>query len=258
MKSICKKVYISPLFLFIIFLSFISGLFKDVIILFIVIIIHELGHIFFSYIYKWNIKKVDITICGGFISFDDVIDKPLKEEFIISMAGFLFQFLLFVTCICLYNFNIIDIKLFSLIAKYNLSIFLFNVLPIYPLDGSKILFVIFNLFISYKKSLKLINTISFINVFLIIFIFLYFKIKFEYSYIMIFVFINKKLFSLLKNIPYLFNRFLFERYLFGINTKKIVYIKNGNLNLFRRGKKHYFKIGNHYYDEKAVLKKRFD
>lgn len=258
MMNIYKKIHISPLFLFVIFLSFISGLFKDVITLFLIIIIHEAGHVFFLCIYKWKIKKIDITICGGFITFDDVIDKPFKEEFIISLAGFLFQFLLFIICICLSNFNIIDIKLFSLITKYNLSIFLFNVLPIYPLDGSKILYVIFNNFISYKRTLKLLNLISFTNVFLIIFIFLFFKIKFEYSYIMIIIFIISKLINLLKNIPHLFNRLLFERYMYGTNAKKIVYIKNLNLNLFRRQRKHYFKIGKHYYDERSILKKRFD
>ena len=42
-----------------------------------VIIIHEVGHIILSLYFKWKIKRVDITICGGFITYDDVIDKAV-------------------------------------------------------------------------------------------------------------------------------------------------------------------------------------
>ena len=68
MKSIYKKIKLSPFFLLIIFISLISGLFKDVITLFMIIIIHELGHIILSYLFKWNIKSVEIGVFGGFIT----------------------------------------------------------------------------------------------------------------------------------------------------------------------------------------------
>ena len=95
MKSIYKKIKLSPFFLLIIFISLISGLFKDVITLFMIIIIHELGHIILSYLFKWNIKSVEIGVFGGFITYDDVIDKPFIEEIIISLGGFLMQGLIF-------------------------------------------------------------------------------------------------------------------------------------------------------------------
>lgn len=258
MKSICRKVKFSPFFLFIILLSLISGLFKDVITLFMVIIIHEVGHIILSLYFKWKIKRVDITICGGFITYDDVIDKPFKEEIIIALSGFLFQFILCVFCKLLFSLNVIDIKLFSLINRYNISIFLFNVLPIYPLDGSKLFLVIYSALMPYKTALKLINITSFVTLFIIILYFIFFNIKFEYNYIMIMSFILFKIINLIKDTPYLFNRLLFERYLYGTNLKKYKYINNNDITLFRRRKKHYFLIGKHYYDEKFVLSKRFD
>lgn len=258
MKNICNKVKLSPFFLLVIFLSLISGLFKDVITLFIIIIIHEIGHIILSLYFNWNIKRVDITICGGFITYDDVIDKPFKEEIIIALSGFLFQFILYFICNLLFNLNAIDIKLFSLINRYNLSIFLFNVLPIYPLDGSKLLLVFYSALMPYKKALKWIYITSFITLSIIVLYFVFFSIKFEYSYMMIISFILFKIINLIKDTPYLFNRLLFERYLYGTNLKKYKYINNNNLSLFSRRKKHYFLIGKHYYDEKFVLSKRFD
>lgn len=257
MKSIYKKVRFSSFFLLILFLSLISGLFRDVITLFLIIIIHETGHVIISAYYDWKIKRIDITICGGFITYDEVIDKPLKEELIIALAGFIFQLILFVISFSFYHFNIFDIKVFLMINKYNLSIFLFNILPIHPLDGSKILLVFFNYIMPYKKALKLINIVSFVSLILIISSFFIFEIRFEYSYIMIMSFILSKIIKLIKDVPHLFNRFLFERYAYGTNVKKYVHVKNSDLSNFRRGKKHYFLIDGHYYDERRILSKHF-
>ena len=75
MKNICSKIKFSYTFVLVIFLSLISGLFWEIFSLFTIIIVHELGHIIMSVKYKWRIKKIDITMCGGFITYDDVILK---------------------------------------------------------------------------------------------------------------------------------------------------------------------------------------
>src|SRR5574344_768063 len=95
MISICKKTHVSFTFLIIILLSFISGLFKDVLTLFTILIIHEIGHIIISCYYKWNISRIDIYACGGYITYGDVIDKPFKEEFMIAVAGIISQSIFF-------------------------------------------------------------------------------------------------------------------------------------------------------------------
>jgi len=258
MKSICSKIFISPFFLLIVFLSLISGLFKDVITLFMVIIIHEVGHVITSIMYKWKIKKIDITICGGFITYDEEIDKPFSEEVLIAISGFIFQGLLYLLTSVLHTYNLIDLKTLNLIDKYNLSVFLFNVLPIYPLDGSKILSVFLNMIFPYKKSVKLTNIISIITIIFIVFFFIIFDFNLEYSYIMILGFIISKIIKVIKDIPYLFNRLLFERYKKPIQTNKYTYVKTGDINKFRRRRKHYFKVNNHYYDERYILSKKFD
>ena len=189
MKSIYKKIKLSPFFLLIIFISLISGLFKDVITLFMIIIIHELGHIILSYLFKWNIKSVEIGVFGGFITYDDVIDKPFIEEIIISLGGFLMQGLIFLVTYILSKNGLFSIKETSLINRYNLSIFLFNVIPVYPLDGSKILLVILNMFIPYKKSLKISCFISVLLIFLIFLVLISLDVKVNSSYIIIGFFI---------------------------------------------------------------------
>lgn len=258
MKSIYKKIDISYTLLFVIFLSFISGLFKDIIILFMVIVIHEMGHIFTSKLFEWRIDKISIGVAGGYITYDEVIDKPFKEEFLIALSGFLFQLILFIVSLFLYKNNLIDYKIYFLIKKYNISIFIFNLIPIYPLDGAKLLNTIFNMFLPYKKSLKITNLLSVMFIFFILLYFLYFNNRFELSYIMIFSFLIKKLIAHIKDIPYLFNRFLFERYNKPIKAKKYVIIKGNNIDKFKRQKKHIFLLKNKQYTEKSILSKRFD
>ncbi len=258
MKSICSKIFVSPFFIFIIFLSLISGLFKDVITLFMVIIIHETGHVITSLIYEWKIKKIDITICGGFITYDEEIDKPFNEELLIAISGFIFQGLLYFIINIFHAYDLIDIKTLNLIDKYNLSVFLFNVLPIYPLDGSKVLSIFLNMMLPYKKSVKLTSIISIIMIAFIILFYIIFDLDLEYSYIMILGFIISKILKVIKDVPYLFNKLLFERYKRPIHTNKYIYIKTDDINQFRRRRKNYFKINNHYYNERYILSKKFD
>lgn len=227
-------------------------------IFFMVIIIHEIGHIFTSNFFKWKIDKINIGVAGGYITYDEVIDKPFKEEFLIGISGFLFQFILFIVSLILYRNNLIDYKIFFLIKKYNISIFIFNLIPIHPLDGSKLLNILFNIFLPYKKSLKLTNIVSILFIFLIILYFFSFYINFELSYIMIFSFLIKKLIIHIKDIPYLFNRFLFERYINPIRVKKYVIINGNNIDKLKRQRKHIFLLKNKEYTEKSILSKRFD
>ena len=241
-----------------ILLSFVSGLFKDIICLFIVIIVHELGHIITSLICGWDIKKVDISMCGGFITYNENIDKPFIEEFLISISGIVMQIIFYAILTILYNFRIIDLDTIVLFNKYNISIFIFNILPIVPLDGSKIINVLLNIYFPYKKSLKITNYISILTILLLILIFVILKFKIEFSYIIIITFIISKVIQMIKDVPYLFNRFLFERYKKPIIRNKFNYIKDGNINNMKRQVKNYFRINGKYYKENDILRKRFD
>lgn len=258
MKNIYNKVKLSPLFLLLIFLSFLSGLFKDILSLFIIIIVHEIGHVLMSLFFKWNIDKINISIYGGYVTYNENIDKPFKEEFLISISGILMQSIFFFLLTMLNRVNIISIDFLLIIRKYHYSVLLFNLIPVIPLDGSKALNVILNIFFSYKKSLNITNYVSILIVLLSIVSFLIFKYKVEFSYLIILSFITS---SILKNIidtPFLFNKFLFERYKHPAFYLNPFYIKDGDIKNMRRQRKNYFYINNKYVDESIILNGRFE
>lgn len=256
MKSIYKKINISPSFILIILLSLVSGLFKDIMCLFLIIIIHETGHVITSILFNWKISNIRISIVGGYITYDEEIDKPFIEELIISISGILMQVMLCLTTFFLFKNNLIDNRLYLLISKYNNAIMLFNLLPIIPLDGSKVVNTILSVFLPFKKVLNMLNYISLISIILIIITLIINKINFEVSYIMLLSILINKIIEAIKLLPHVFNKFLFERYTKEKKYKKSILI-NGIYDFYRQ-KNHYSYIDRKYCNEREILHKRFD
>lgn len=238
-KNIFK---IHPLFYVIAFICFITGFLKNFIIFTSIIIIHELGHTIAAIILKWKIDKMIILPFGGITIFKEHIDKPLIEEFLIAIAGPIAQLIYF----WIFKENI-------QFTNYNIAILLFNLLPIYPLDGSRIINIIFNKFISFKFSHILSIILSYISVIVI----LIFCIKdFNILFLFIILFIVLEIFKETTKHKYYFNKFLLERYLYNYNFKKI---KNINkLTQMKKQTKHLFKIDNVYCTEREIIRKTFD
>ena len=257
MKSIFKKVHISYFFIILVLVSFLSGLFRDIIWLFIVLMVHELGHILFSIVFKWNIDRIDINIYGGLITYDDILDKPFFQEFIISISGVLFQSIFYYFMKQLFIMNVVDTEVFSLIKNYHYSVLFFNLLPIIPLDGSKVVFVFLNMFFPYYKSLKISSTISFFSLFVLIILLFFIKLKITFGYVTVFGFVLYKLYEYTGNIKYMFNRFLFERYSNNQRFNKFNLINGHKLINMKRQKNNIFVFNNKYYLEQDVLKKLF-
>ena len=219
-----------------------TGNFNKFFIFFSIIIFHELGHILGGVYYKWKIDKIVVLPFGGLTIFNEDINKPLKEEFIICILGPLFQ-----TIYYLLVKDIIDIKT----IHYNLLIF--NLLPIFPLDGSKIFNIIFNKLFSFKFSLYLTNIISFV-----IIIGLSLSIKFNLLFILSMFFLLIKNIKEIKRIKFIFNKFLLERYFKFYNFKKSKTIFDLKLRKMKREYRHLFFIESKYVTEREILKKTFD
>ena len=125
------------LFYFIVmFIAFITGLFKEFILFTSIIFIHEVGHALAALYYKWSIDKIVIMPFGGITIFNEKLNRPIKEEFIILIFGPIFQIIYYKIFSTFYNSYTF--------MNYHYSLLFFNLLPIYPLDGAKLLNLLFN------------------------------------------------------------------------------------------------------------------
>ena len=244
MKNILNKIYLHPLFLLTLFIFISIGYFRFITYFMLLIIIHELGHILVSLLFKWKIEKIIILPFGGLTKYNEIINRPLIEEFFIVIAGITFQMIFY-----LLVRSYIDYKYLNII---NYFIIIFNLIPIYPLDGSKILNILFNKITSYKNSLLFTVIISYI--FIIFFSFVFFRINKIISFILIFLLIEVN--KLYKERNSLFNKFLLERYLneFKFRRKKTI----NRVDKMKKDYRHLFYIDGKYLTESYFLKKTFD
>lgn len=236
--KIISKIKIHPLFYIVALITIITGFFKEFSYIMFIIIVHELGHILTSVYFKWNTQKIVILPFGGITIFNEKINKSLKEELLIALSGPIMQVIVFS-----FNSN-------PLIIKYHYFLLLFNLLPIVPLDGSKILNLSLNYYLPFKLSHIITIIISF---FLIIFLMF---IKFNLIILLVFIFLVLKIAEEYSNHKNIFNKFLTERYLYKFNFKRRKTIKK--VDSMFRDRKHLFYINNKYQTEDEILQKRFD
>lgn len=126
-------------------------------------IIHEMGHIIMGIIMKMRVDKVELMPFGLSVSFKKDLNYINSENDVleikkicVAVAGPLVSFLLIV----LYTY-IKPLYISQLDAIYsNFLILIFNLIPLYPLDGGRIVKGILNIKFGERKSRILINRIS--------------------------------------------------------------------------------------------------
>lgn len=233
-KIIYNKIYIHPLYYIFAFISILTGHFKNFTFLTLLILVHEIGHIIAGLIWKWKIKRVIILPFGCMTEFNELLNKPIYQEFFILIMGPLFQII------------------FSFIYPnpYHLPLLLFNLLPIYPLDGSKFIFLFWNKIGGYYNSYKVLFISS--NITIILFL-LYNK---SLIFLLFGIYFLWESFSMIKDLYTIFYTFLFERYKYNFKFKKLKKVKN--IKNIKRGYTHFLYKNGKYILEKDYLDKLFN
>jgi Zn-dependent protease/CBS domain-containing protein len=115
--------------------------------LFLSVLLHELGHSYVALRYKIPIKQITLFIFGGMAHMGKEPPSP-RAEFLIAIAGPLVSFTL--GAACLGGVMAVDswvgrsgfqglVVLGSLLGMVNVQLGLFNLIPGFPLDGGRVL-----------------------------------------------------------------------------------------------------------------------
>lgn len=212
------------------------------------LIIHEIGHFLTASLFGISVDKIYIYPFGGISKFNMDFNISQWVEFIILLMGPLMQ--------CIAYFFLVHIHFMHpyiyLINIYHYGILFFNLLPIYPLDGGKLLNIVLSLKFSFKNSLFISIFISYLFVFIlfmlcvknisinivVVVLFLIYKITFEY-----------------KRINYFYEKFLLERYL--NNYQFYDHLIIDSIHKFHRNKGHLIRKNDKYYTEREILQKKY-
>ncbi len=152
----------------IIFLFCLTGQITGYFLMFIFIIIHELGHLLAGLILGMKPILLEIIPQGLRIEFkiddNDYNKKILKgnmlviKKTVVAIAGPITNIILILIFINICNNIFLQIN----IIYTNVIIILFNILPIYPLDGGRILKGVIYILKGKRKAERYINSLSFI------------------------------------------------------------------------------------------------
>ncbi len=214
----------------------------------ILIMVHEVGHFLMALLFKVHVEKIILYPFGGISKFYMDMNISRKKEFLILIMGPIFQelgYFMLINCNLFYNY-------IDFIKIYHYGILFFNLLPIYPLDGGKLLNIFISGITSFNRAFEITIKIGYLiiggivlidinnltlNIFIMM-LFLIYKITYEY-----------------KRRKYFYEKFLLERYLKRYPFKKYKVISN--MDNFYRGYRHLFKRENGYYTEREILEKKY-
>ena len=154
------------IFLFL-FLFLLTSQIEIYIILMIFAILHEIGHLMAGLILKFKPKEINFTPVGLRISFkikdDNENIKSLNiKKAIIAIAGPMTNLLISAIMIIIAKNNIrfANMYIYQIIIYSNFLIAMFNLIPIYPMDGGRFLKEILKIILGNKKANKITYIIS--------------------------------------------------------------------------------------------------
>ncbi|PYZ97356.1 hypothetical protein CR205_01765 [Alteribacter lacisalsi] len=157
MISLLRLVKVHPLFWLVLGTGIVTGYFKEVAMLFSIVFIHEMGHAVMARKFGWRLTKVELLPFGGVAETEEYGNRPVKEELLVVLAGPIQHLWLMGLSFFLLPMSWWSAADHQVFLFHNLTILLFNLLPVKPLDGGKLVFVLQSALMPYRQAM----TVSF-------------------------------------------------------------------------------------------------
>lgn len=135
--------------------------------LFVIVFVHEMGHALGARLVRWRILRIELLPFGGVAQTDEHGNRPLMEECIVIFAGPVQHVFLWLAAKVLHEWSFLDVHDYHLFLFHNVTILLFNLLPIWPLDGGRLLRVFCSFAYPYKEAIT--KSLLFSTVLLVLF-----------------------------------------------------------------------------------------
>jgi stage IV sporulation protein FB len=149
-----------PLFSIVILLSAAGGYFVETATLFGIVLVHEIGHVTAAKGFGWRVKEVFLLPFGGEAVVEELGNVPVWQEVVVTLAGPLQNLWMIVIAYSLQWLGLIPEQWSAYFIQANLLIALFNLLPVLPLDGGKLLQSVMSLWLPYHRVIMYSCTFS--------------------------------------------------------------------------------------------------
>lgn len=205
------KIRIHPLTWAVMGLGVITAQFAEIVMMFSLVLIHELGHAAAAQIYGWRIKSVTLLPFGGELETEEHGNRPWKEEMTVLLAGPAQHFWLYGAAFLFQANGWMAGHLYQEFLLFNTVILAVNLLPIWPLDGGKLMFILFSLRYPFIQAHRLIIQYSLISLAVLLTGLIVLN-PLNFNWWVIAGFLGYSLWKEWKHRQYVFMRFLLERH----------------------------------------------
>lgn len=195
--------------------SVITGHFLELIVLFSIVFIHELGHLTAALLFGVRIRSVQMLPFGGVVEMEDHGQLTAWKDMIIAIAGPFQNVLMILAALLCRELSTSDGALMNYVIYGNAMIALFNLLPVLPLDGGKIVQAAASLFFPYHQTLLWSSRLSLAGsagvVFFSIWPLFQGEGRIQLNLLLIGIFLLYSNWIDYRHVPYRFTRFLMTR-----------------------------------------------
>lgn len=144
---------IHPLFVLIMVGSVITGYFLELLTLFVIVLVHELGHVLTAISFGWTIREVKLLPFGGVAEAEEAGYLPAREEMAVAIAGPLQNVWMGLAAWFFGQWGVISPEWAAHLIQANVMIGLFNLLPVLPLDGGRLAQAWMSCYFPYHRTL---------------------------------------------------------------------------------------------------------
>ena len=200
------KIKIHPFFWLIAIAAAATGQFIELITLFAIVIMHELGHVFAALAVGWRVRSIELLPFGGVAKVDESGSTRTVDEVKVALAGPFVNGVMIVVGYLFLSIGLWDEVWSEFFITGNALIACFNLLPIWPLDGGKVLQAMLSKFIPYYHTIHYCIYWSCLSILVLLCLSFLFPFQWNLVVICIYLLIENRL--AWKQAQYQFIRFL--------------------------------------------------
>ncbi|WP_010270842.1 M50 family metallopeptidase [Paenibacillus senegalensis] len=149
-----------PLFVILMVLSLLTGYLLELITLFGIVLIHEMGHVYAAKTFGWRVTEVRLLPIGGVAVVEEAGNVPVYQEIWVTLAGPLQNAWMVLLSLLMLAVGWGEEEWWNYFLQANLLVGAFNLLPILPLDGGKLLQSFLSCGVSYHRTLAVTTQVS--------------------------------------------------------------------------------------------------
>ena len=122
------------------------------------LVLHEMAHVLAAKLFHLPVPELEFTPFGGVARIEDISAATPVQQFVVALAGPAISWLCCLVCAGLMQMGWVSPGQMEGFLRWNLLLLCFNLIPVLPLDGGRMLQAILTPWLGWQKSMRILST----------------------------------------------------------------------------------------------------